>query len=353
MIMNLYRNIDRSKIQFDFVVHTNNKCDYDDEINALGGVIYSIPRYTGKNHFQYKKSWYNLLKQHPEYKIIHGHVRSTAAIYLNIANEFGLMTVAHSHSTSSGEGLSAFIKNALQYRIRFTADYLFACSKTAGEWLFGEKATKNENFLILNNAIDAKKYIYNEQVRKMKRNELRMDNSFIIGHIGRFSTPKNHDFLIDVFNEVYKKNKNAKLILVGDGNLRDYIMKKVNRLGLCEVIFFTGLRTDISELLQAMDIVVFPSLYEGLPVTIIEAQASGLPCLVSNRITKEVKITKLVEFLSLEDDAELWAKKTIEISEGFERENMYNEIVLGEYDIKSVSKKYEELFAENKKVLFT
>src|SRR5690625_2672586 len=131
MVMNLYRKIDRSKIQFDFIVHTQNKCDFDDEIELLGGRIYRVPRYNGKNHFQYKRAWHKFLMNHPEYKIIHGHVRSTASIYLKIANSYGLITISHSHNTSSGKGFSAIVKNIFQYKIRYIADYLFACSQTA------------------------------------------------------------------------------------------------------------------------------------------------------------------------------------------------------------------------------
>jgi len=159
MIMSMYRNIDRSKVQFDFIVHTTDKCDYDEEIESLGGRIYSIPRYTGTNHFLYKKAWHNFLKQHSDYKIIHGHIRSTASIYLKIAKKYGLITIAHSHNTSSGAGFSAIVKNIYQYPIRYIVDYLFACSKSAGTWLFGERACRKDNFFILNNAIDTKKFI--------------------------------------------------------------------------------------------------------------------------------------------------------------------------------------------------
>lgn len=307
MIMNIYRNIDRSKIQFDFIIDRSDEQFFSDEIKKLGGKIYVMPIFNLNNLFEFKKAWHKFFKEHPEYKIIHGHVRSTASIYLKIAKEYGVTTIAHSHSTSSGTGFSAIVKNILQYQIRYTADYLIACSKSAGVWLFGEKACKRDNYFVLNNAIDTKKYIYNEKVRNEKREELGIADKFVIGHVGRFNTPKNHKFLIDIFKEVHNRNNNAVLMLVGDGELRHSIEKKVNDLGLINNVIFTGVRADISELLQVMDVFVFPSLYEGLPVTLVEAQAAGLPCVVSDTITNEIYITPYIHSLSLSYIAGEWA----------------------------------------------
>lgn len=348
MIMNLYRNIDRSKFQFDFVVHTDEKCAYDDEIKSLGGMIFRIPRYNGKNHFQYKKAWTDLLKCNPEYKVIHGHVRSTASIYLRIAKKLGLTTIAHSHSTSSGKGLSAVIKNTFQYPIRYISDYFFACSKSAGVWLFGNKVCIEDNFIIINNAIDTKKFIFNNSTRMDKRKELEVNEKLLIGHVGRFNSPKNHDFLIDIFKDIYDKNNDVILMLVGDGELRHRIEKKVDNLGLNNNVIFTGIRSDIPELLHATDLLIFPSLYEGLPVTLIEAQAAGLRCLASDRITDEVRLTDLIEYAPLNKGENYWAERALELSQGYERRNMYNEIANAGYDIESVAKRYQEFIKDIK-----
>jgi glycosyltransferase involved in cell wall biosynthesis len=339
MIMNLYRNTDRSKIQFDFIVHTEDKCAFDDEIRDLGGEIFRIPAYNGKNHITYMKKWKNFFEDHPEYKIVHGHVRSTASIYLKIAKRYGLVTIAHSHSTSSGKGISAIAKNILQYPIRHTADYLFACSNSAGEWLFGKKIYKNENFIVLNNAIDSQKFVFDEKIRKEKRKELGIDDKFVIGHVGRFNTPKNHVFLIDIFNEVHKKNDNALLLLVGEGDLQDSIQKKVYHLGLEKNVIFTGVRSDVTELLQAMDTFVFPSLYEGLGIAAIEAQASGLTCFVSKEIPDEVILTNSIKKISLNEKAEVWVNNILKTTE-YERKDKdnINEIIKSGYDIKTSSK---------------
>ncbi|MGY3718133.1 glycosyltransferase family 1 protein [Sutcliffiella cohnii] len=346
MIMNLYRNIDRSRVQFDFIVHTEGECDYDEEIEALGGVIYRMPRYSGKNHLRYKKSWNEFFREHTEYRIIHGHVRSTAAIYLKIAKAHRLTTIAHSHSTSSGRGVSAIIKNILQYPIRYTADYLFACSKTAGEWLFGKKIYKNEKFLVVNNAIDSKKFIFDEKTREEIREEFAIDGKFVIGHIGRFNTPKNHEFLIDIFKEVYEKNNRAVLLLVGDGELREPIKAKINKMNLSDNVIFTGVRKDIPEILQAMDIFVFPSLYEGLGIAVIEAQAAGLPCIVAETIPKEAFVTDHIYSLSLKQSANKWANQILEYSNGFQRKNAFKQISNQGYDIFTTAKFLEDFYLE-------
>ncbi|MFC4322623.1 glycosyltransferase family 1 protein [Litchfieldia salsa] len=340
MIMNIYREVDRSKIQFDFIIHTEDKCDYDDEIRELGGKIYNFPRYSGVNHFSYKDYWRAFFRRHPEYRIIHGHMRSTATIYLRIAKKFELTTIAHSHSISSGSGTSAIVKNIFQYPIRFIADYLFACSESAGIWLYGERACRRDNFFIINNSIDAKKFLYDRNTDMKIRGELGIEGKFVIGHIGRFAIPKNHEFLLDIFKSVHEKFENAVLLLVGDGELRESIEKKVVDLELQDNVIFTGKQSEIYNLLHTMDIFVFPSFYEGLGLVVIEAQASGLRCIVSDKIPKEAFITDLVEVISLKEKKDRWVNKIVNIAISHktnERKNTYKQILSSGYDIKSTT----------------
>lgn len=319
MVMNLYRNIDRNKIQFDFIKHTESKCAYDDEIKELGGRIYSIPKYKVYNHFQYKKAWNNFLKKHPEYKIIHGHVRSTATIYLKIAKKYGLYTIAHSHSTSSGKGIKAIIKNMLQFRIRYIADFFMGCSQDANEWLFGKKSANSEKCFVLPNAIEVEKYKYNEEIARKIKAEFNIKNDeIVVGHIGRFSYMKNHKFLIEIFEKLCK-TENCKLLLVGDGELKNDIQNIVKNKHLENKVIFTGVRSDVNEILQAMDIFVMPSIFEGLPVTLIEAQASGVPSLIANTITKEVDITPLIYRENLKNEPLIWTNKIKDILKNFNR----------------------------------
>lgn len=299
-VMNLYRNIDRTKVQFDFVKHTEDKCDFDEEIAKLGGRIYTISRYNGKNHFYYKKQWERFFNAHPEYKIIHGHMRSTSSIYLSIAKAYGLRTIAHSHSTASrGNLLERSIKYIMQLPIRYIADYLLACSDEAGKWLFGKKVLGKNNYMLLKNAIDIDKYTFNQAIRKEMRKKLDIEEKFVIGHVGSFSYPKNHKFLVKIFSEVFKNNKDSVLLLLGDGVLRDEIINQVKQLGLNGFVYFVNNVENVNDYLQAMDVFVFPSIYEGLGIALIEAQAAGLPCVVSDAVPKEAFIIEDIKVLKL------------------------------------------------------
>ena len=345
MIMTLYRNINRSKVQFDFVVHTNQKGQYEEEIESLGGKIYRFPKYTGKNHFFYKKAWVDFFESHPEYKIVHGHLRTTASIYLRLANKFNRETIAHSHSTASrGNKFEQVVKNIMQYSIRYTTDYMFACSDESGKWLFGKKCTRKSNYRLIKNAIKSEDYFISEIKRNQTRRLLNLEQKFVVGHIGSFTEPKNHKFIIDVFYEVIRREKNSVLLLVGDGKLRKNIEKKARKLGINDSIIFLGIRTDIANLLQAMDVFIFPSVYEGLPVTLIEAQASSLKIFASDTITKEVKITDNIEFVSLNSPAREWASRMIKYSNGYEKRNTSQEIVDAGYDVKNNAQELEQFY---------
>jgi glycosyltransferase involved in cell wall biosynthesis len=344
MIMNIYRNINRDKIQFDFMMHCSGNCDYTDEIRSLGGKIYSIPRFTGENYVHYKEAWNNFFEGHPEYKMIHGHVRSTAEIYLKIAKKHKLITIAHSHSTSNGAGFLAIIKNMMQYPVRYRADYLFACSEEAGKWMYGKKAVQNSNFKMIRNAIDISKYSYNQELRKTKRTDLNVSDKFVIGHVGRFQSPKNHMFLLDLFKEIHCKNSNIVLLLVGDGELRPQIEKKIADLGLENCVILTGVRSDVPELMQAMDVFAFPSLYEGLGIVAIEAQAAGLPCVVSDAVPQEAFITDLIQSVPLADSAQIWADEILKYRGGYERQDTSEQIKAAGYDIGNSAKELENFY---------
>ncbi|ASI86345.1 MULTISPECIES: glycosyltransferase family 1 protein [Bacillus] len=333
MIMNVYRNINREKVQFDFIIDKPGEVYYKEEILRLGGRVYELPRYRGKNHFSYVKAWHNFFKEHREYKIIHGHVRSTATIYLSIAKKYGLRSIIHSHSTSSGVGISSVVKNILQYPLRYTVDNLFTCSEEAGKWLYGNKVSTKKNYKIIKNAIEAEKYIIDPIIRKEKRIELGIDDRLVIGHIGRFAYPKNHEFLLEVFKSIQEKREDATLLLVGDGELKRKIEEDAALMGISDKVIFTGARSDIPDLLQVMDIFVFPSHFEGLGIVVVEAQAAGIRCIVSDAVPQEVFMTDLVEGISLKDGADYWAEKTLENVEGYEKRNTYKEIVAKGYDI--------------------
>ncbi len=344
MVMNIYRHINREKVQFDFIVDHTKYDDYRNEIEQLGGKIYILPTFKGKNYFEIKRAWNDFFNKHPEYRILHTHSRSYASIYLPIAKKHGLVTIAHSHSTSNGKNLKSRIKDIMQLPIRFQADYMFACSLEAGEWLFGEKAVKTERFKIIPNAIDASKFGFNPDIRKRVRSEWGLGDSFVIGHVGRMMAPKNHFFLLNCFAEFKKDNSNSKLLLVGDGELSQEIKDFAKEIGVLQDTIFVGNTVTPQDYYQAMDCFVFPSLWEGFGMCVIEAQTSGLPCLVSDVVPKSADLgTGLVSFVSLDEGPTHWAKMIKKC------ERTDNSVIVAEsnFDINNSAKKlqlfYEEL----------
>lgn len=342
MIMNYYRKIDRSQVQFDFLTHRDFKADYDEEITRLGGRIYHLPQLDpfSKKYHQLLTSFF---QSHPEYRIIHVHQDCMSSVILKDAYQCGVpVRIAHSHSSSQDKNIKYLIKIFYKQFIPKYATELFACSDAAGQWMFGSL-----EYEVLNNAIDAEKYIFNPVVRKEMRHNLEInEDEIVLGHVGRFSFPKNHDFLVDIFSCVSRKIK-AKLLLVGDGDLRSSIERKVKALGISDKVIFTGLRTDVNDLLQAMDVFVFPSHYEGLPVTLVEAQASGLPCVISNMVPKDCKITDLVEDISLSKKADVWAERICSYSDRIaNRKNTYTEIKNSGFDIKENAEKLTKTYIE-------
>lgn len=347
MIMNLYRNIDRTKIQFDFVENSFEPAMYDEEIKQLGGKIYRCPHYNGKNHFTYKKWWERFWKEHhAEYQIVHGHIGSTAAIYLKVAKKYGKYTIAHSHSSGTDYSLKQMLYKIISYNTRNVADFFFACSEAAGRDRYGKKVVNRpQQYKVLNNAIDTRIFVYDEEERKHVRQELNCkENQLVIGHVGRFTSEKNHTFIIDVFAEVIKTNPDAKLLLVGDGPLRTSIEIRAEEIGVKHNVCFIGVRSDVSSLMQAMDVLLFPSIYEGLPVTLVEAQATGLPCLISDAIPTECEITEgLITVKELAVPVNEWAT----VVSGLKNEHRCSrcdEIKKRGYDILETAKWLEDFY---------
>lgn len=344
--MDIYRSINKEKVQFDFLIHTNEVGFYEEEIKKMGGRIYRLPRFNFKNYFRYKNALKRFFKKHPEYNIIHGHMLSTAFIYLKVAKQMGVpVRIAHSRSGNRAQKNPISIaKNLTDKLSRFDATNKFAVSKIAALGAFGKTNLNKNNVKVIPNAIDAKKFSYSEVTRISKRKEFNLNDAFVIGHIGRFTEQKNHLFLLEVFNSIKNIKKNAKMILIGDGPLHSNIENRIVELDLVNDIFMLGIRDDIPNLLQIMDIFVFPSTHEGLPGVILESQASGLPCLISNSITKEVQLTNLVEYKSIQDTPSEWAKSAIKKASQDTRRNTFDIFVDQGYDIKSISKFYQDFY---------
>ena len=298
MCMNLYRKIDRSKVQFDFVKHTPDKGAYEDEIRSLGGDIYTAPEYKVKNHFSYCRWWKKHFINHPEHVIIHGHYFTISAVYFMVAKKYGRITVGHIHASN----IKSTIKKIYLKFIKYETDYPLACSRQAGEWIYGKRP-----FTVLKNALDTYEYKYNDSVRREYRELLGFKEELIIGTVANFSEVKNPMGLIDIFIEVLHTVPSAKLLWVGEGILRNRIEKRIKQEYIDGSVVLLGKRNDVSKLLQAMDVFLLPSFNEGLPLSVIEAQAAGLPCFISDKITRETDITNLCCFLPI-DQPKYWAQ---------------------------------------------
>lgn len=314
MVMNLYRNIDRDKIQFDFVTHQNYEGDYEDEIKKMGGRIFRVPKYKVINHLRYINARKKLLREHPEWKIIHGHMYTIASIYLKVANNEDRLTIAHSHNTSNGKGLKSIVKTIIEKPIASVADRFMACSNEAGRWLFGEDIVNSDIYTMIPNAIDVNSFKLNEGKRQKSREDLYLNGKIVIGHIARYNYQKNFPFLIKFVEELSKRNSNYVLLQIGDGKNHEELQRKIKEKSLEKNFISLGVRKDIPDLMQAMDIFILPSLFEGLPVTVVEAQASGLPCLLSDRVTEDVNLTKSIEYLPIDQGVSIWVNKVLNMS---------------------------------------
>lgn len=302
VVMNYYRHIDRSKVQFDFLVDSDSTLVPREEIESLGGRVFEIPPY--QHVVEYQRELQRLFKQEG-WKIVHSHINALSVFPLRAAKKAGVsVRIAHSHSTS---GKGEHVKNALKAVLKTQSNryptHRFACSKFAGDWLFG----KGVDFEVVYNAIDLNRFRFNAEARAQARADLGLvGNQFAIGHVGRFTAQKNHAFLIDVFAEVAKRRDDAVLLLVGTGEAGASVKALVDERGLVDRVKFLGQRSDVNRLYQAFDAFVLPSLYEGLGLVGVEAQASGLPCLLSDTITREVDITGECTFIPLSSSAQ-WA----------------------------------------------
>lgn len=353
LIMNIYRNIDRNKVQFDFMQHSPSyEGSFNDEIEQAGGRIYKMPVIKTLDHtyywkfFDYISALKKFFKEHPEYHVIHGHMTNTAALYMPIAKKYGKVKccIAHSHLTQARPGLAGKVTNILHKPVPKIATDYFACSEMAAHWIFHEKDINQGKVKVIKNGVDPKRFHYDvDKANKIKK-DLGVEGKFVIGNVARFKEEKNHTFQIDIINEIVKQKKDAVLMLVGDGELRPIIEKKVKNLGLENNVKFMGIRSDVPDLMLAMDLFLLPSLYEGLPVVGVEAQAAGLPVVTSTGVTEETDITGNVTFLELGMSASTWAKKIIKINDSFSRHDMFEYIHNNGYDITETAKWLQQFY---------
>lgn len=345
MVMNYYRHIDRSKVQFDFIMDGYNETLIDDEIKALGGRVYKVEPYA-QNMLKSMRQYYRIFKDN-HYLIVHSHMNTLSVFPLFEAWRAGVpVRIAHSHSTAGkGEGKRTAMKYMLRPFAKVFPTHYCACSEYAGRWLFGDRTFHCGKVHLVKNAIDLDRFRFKPEVREQVRTQLGINDKFVVGHVGRFMYQKNHEFLVDVFSEIHKKNPDSVLLLVGNGPLQERIQRKVNNLGLSEAVKFLGLRKDVPELMQAMDTLLLPSHYEGLGMVAVEAQASGLWTVCSEAIPEDARISKHMVYCHLDQSAEAWAK--IVLCRKERRSSAYLNEKGKDYEITTASNKLTDFYFDS------
>ena len=351
LVIDWVKRFDKEKIQVDFLLlDDGNEYLLEKELENMGCHVYKLKGiWINKptDFIKYAKALNSFFKEHHHYKVVHMHSSSKNYMVLKYAKKYKIpIRIAHSHCTAFQtknpikKAIGKMLKPLL---IKYSTNF-FACSKIAGEWLFGKKIVQSNRFKIIHNAVDYNKFKYNETTRKKVRKELKIkDNEILIGHVGRFTNQKNHTFLIDIFHEITKINSNVKLIMIGTGIEEDEIKEKVKKLNLQEKVIFAGFKDDVSTYYQAIDIFILPSLSEGLGVVLIEAQASGIPCFASKDvIPNEAKVTSLLSLIDLKESAQDWAKKISNIN--IQRIDTYEQLTKSNYLIEDTIKEIMKVY---------
>lgn len=334
-IMDLYRHMDRTRVQFDFVVHTEKEGFFDKEIERLGGRIFRVPRFRIYNYFSYRRAFREFFREHHEFRMVQGHMTSSAAIYLPIAKRAGVSaTIAHARSAGVDKGIKGKLTRWMRRKLRGKADYLFTCSRLAGISVFGEKAVEEGKTIFIPNAIDCGAFSFDEKKRMEMRERLGLTDKYVIGHVGRFHYAKNHEYLLRVFEKLCKKSDDYVMLLLGEGGGMEGCRALAGELGIEDRVFFLGSHGNVQDYYQAMDYFVYPSRYEGLPGTVVEAQVSGLKCLLSDTICEEVAVTDLVHAMSIGETPEKWAEY-IGATRNYKRESHVSEMTRAGFDVKS------------------
>jgi len=345
LVMSLYRKINREQVQFDFVVNSKQIGAYEEEIRQLGGRVIRCPAFRGYNLIGYVRWWKEFLT-HSEYRVIHSHIFGTASIFLSVARAQGLHTICHSHSTSNGKGLYSAIKFLFQLPVRYVSDSMIACSDDAGKWLYGKNVVHNPRYEVWKNGIDVQAFRFDGERRDRVRAQLGVTDQVVLGHVGRFIPVKNHKFLIKVFKAYHETQPKSVLLLVGEGPLVEEAKELANELGIGEHVLFLGVRKDIPDLLAAMDCFLLPSLYEGFPISAVEAQASGLECFISDRVPHDIQITDDLTFIPIDEGVQPWCDALLASHNSSDRDQAYKKVVDQGYDITEMAAYVERFYRD-------
>jgi len=343
VVMNYYRHIDRSRVQFDFMVHREKRGTFEDEIESLGGKVFRMPPIKITTLQRYKENLKEFFTQHKEYRIIHGHMSELGAFAYKAAKDAGIpIRICHAHNTRMETDRKTLFRLYLIWLCKKHITHRFSCGKNAARWFYGDQ--NQEEIVIMNNAVDSKTFRFDATKSQQIKKELGIEDKLAIGHIGRFNTQKNHEFIIEIFKEIHDIDNQTVLLLAGEGELQERIKQKVKMLGIENSVMFLGMRNDIESLINGFDVFLLPSLFEGLPVTLIEAQSNGLKCFVSQNVPTESNLTGNVEFISLNKKASYWGEKILSCKAGYERKNFSQEIERSGFEITKEAPKLCELY---------
>lgn len=345
-IMNIYRNIDKSKIQFDFLIdHNAPQIAYEDEIINMGGRIYR-DYYRRKEILKKgRRSVKNFFEIHPEIKGVHMHANTLNPMFkvLQVAQKIKIpVRILHSHNSNYMR--EPKIKDKIygiyeRTNLKKYTTNLLACSEIAGKWMF-----KSNQFKVIKNGIDVNKFKFNEKIRKNLRNKLAIEDNFVIGHVGRMNYQKNPIFLLEIFYEIYKRNNNSKLIYIGDGELKDEIKEYIKEKKIADAVILMGKKEKVNDYYNVMDVFLLPSKFEGLPLTLVEAQANGLKCFVSDTISEESNITGSIDYISLNKKSEYWADLILKNGKERRNKDIEEDFKLSGYDIQQSVSELEKMY---------
>lgn len=349
MSMNYYRHFDRSLVQYDFMVNRQEEGAYEAEIEALGGRIFRMSPMYPQYFAKYKREFRDFLRSHPEYRIIHSNLEERSYLPLKVAAEENIpVRIAHAHNEYLTHDFKTLVRNYFRRHLSPYVTQGFACSQSAGKWLFGEDMMSSGEVGIVQNAIDLHKYSYSHSLRQLERAELGIgDDELVVGSVGRLSPQKNQLFLLKVFAEIKRLRPQSVLLLVGEGELKQTLQQEAADLGIAKDVRFVGSVPNVWDYLQVMDTFIFPSLYEGLGMSLIEAQATGLPCYASDTVPNAADVTGLVTYLSLKKDAKYWAEKIMERQRPDRSLSHIEDLKMSDFDIDTEAKKLQEFYLDS------
>jgi len=347
MLMNYYRHMDRSKVQFDFLCNKKKPGAYDEEIRQMGGKIFHTPGLNPLYFPKYIKYMDSLFLDNNDYRVIEAHngALGVYALYTAKRNKIPVR-ILHAHGASITKDIKLPLKLFCKSQIKNNATHNFSCGVLAAKCYFGEKCVEKNEYKFVPNAIEVEKFLFDINKREEMRKKYNLNNRHVLGHVGRFMKQKNHNFLIDVFIKLKKEDEKACLVLLGDGELMENVRNKVKNFGLEDSVIFVGNVENVNEWYQAFDVFILPSIWEGLPVVGVEAQAADLPCIFSESITKEIALSSKVEFINLDDNISRWVRAIKSALKNNERKNNYDLITKHNYNISTEAEKLQNTYIE-------